>query len=71
MCAVGARVWRVSASHNLVKRWLASRFLGCVWVLVVHFIPGIWRRWGRPFFINAIKRTREWPLIVDLVERVF
>jgi hypothetical protein len=64
-------VWRVGASHDLVKRRLASRFLGWVRVLVVHFVPGIWRRWGRPFFINAIKRAREWPLIVDLVERVF
>jgi hypothetical protein len=40
-------------------------------VLIVHFVPGIWRRWGWPFFIDAIKRAGERPLIIDLVERVF
>jgi hypothetical protein len=70
--AVGTCKRLVGAGHHLVERRLAARLLWRwgVRVVVVHLVPGVWRRWRRPLFVNTVERARQRPLIVDIVKRV-
>jgi hypothetical protein len=38
-------------------------------VVIVHLIPGVWRRWRRPHVVNLAEWVR-WQAIADLIQRV-